>query len=401
MVAPNDGTTAQGSWPHRNVVAVVAASFAAIGWLAAALPGDDWSRIGAGLVVLTVAMVVGTLLSRWHRSALERTDSQRRVQQQERARASFLEAGIVPITEVCGTTLPLIGRHVETARQKTEDEITALTTRFAGLEQELRNAAALDLGTGESAAAFVDSRRQLGDVINTMRELMDARRGVTRAVATLETHAQELSRMADGIVQVSEQINILALNAAIEAARAGEHGRGFSVVADEVRALAGRSGKTGAEMVDRIRKFHDSIRSVNETVDRSGQDEEQWIERATGTVHGVVETLEEITAHLQQGTEGLLQTNARIAAEISEIMVSLQFQDRVSQILSQACESMSDLEQCLSACEDELRQEGAPDPQRLRSFKEALPKRYTTAEQHSNHYGSAQGFDADGDVTFF
>ena len=104
--------------------------------------------------------------------------------------------------------------------------------------------------------------KELSDKIDILNQVM---KKTAEDMANMEKLTNKIEGVAGVIAGIANKTNMLALNASIEAARAGEHGRGFSVVANEVRELAGQSAKSSAEIKDTIQSVQQfTAQMVNE-----------------------------------------------------------------------------------------------------------------------------------------
>jgi methyl-accepting chemotaxis protein len=297
--------------------------------------------------------------------------------------------------------LPIWVRQIDTSREQTEQAINDLTARFVDISGRLDHtvqASQAAAGNGaQGAEGLSTSEHELYQVVESLRIAQQSRDEMLGEVSNLTAYTGELRAMATDVAAIAAQTNLLALNAAIEAARAGDAGRGFAVVADAVRTLSSQSSETGQKMSAKVDIINAAITRLVEVAGQSSERSHDSVNASQHTIESVLARFGAITGQLRDSADGLLNESAGIGEEISQVLVALQFQDRVGQILAQVRERMNDLHSQLQEAE----QRGQPMELDIRAWMADMERGYAMREQRQNHHGNAAKAADEHAITFF
>lgn len=195
-------------------------------------------------------------------------------------------------------------------QEKTEEIATAMREMTLTIQDIASNAE-----TVASDANKADYEANTGgDVIRktiVSIETLAAEVGNSASVIhELVKHSDNIGSVLDVIRSIAEQTNLLALNAAIEAARAGEHGRGFAVVADEVRTLAGRTQESTAQIQEMVESLQGHTKQAVDVMETNKKHAEKMagqaanasasIDKIVGTVVHIMDMTTQVASASEQ-----------------------------------------------------------------------------------------------------
>ncbi len=240
------------------------------------------------------------------------------------------DAGVltVALAEVNGHIDGIDG--VLTRNVTTVNDLKHLSSQMAAQNRDVSAASIAAVQAAAAARSAVEGgRKRISHTMHNLHDLFQDVENLGDGITALRESLFDVSRVAGEIMDIARTTNLLAINASIEAARAGPEGKGFMVVAQEIKQLAGRTEiaiSSIAEKLDALDRRNSELGQRSQlAVGRSGdvQADTQSLETAMGEIAQAAALVDQQQNVIAAATDAAMNSVEHVEAGISALTVSI------------------------------------------------------------------------------
>lgn len=276
--------------------------------------------------------------------------------------------------------LPAWQSNVQLAREQTQSAIDNLIARFSGIHERLRDALNLSQG-GKNAnvlAVIQNAAKQLGGIASALENVLASRQALITKLDQLAASGEEIRQLAMENEQLAGRTGVTDLLSSEQS----------------WQELADRSAENSRQIALRAKALRHHVQVALHATGELSANAAGMVDNSRAVIDQVVADFRQSALKLSKTVEQLEGDNREVDQEVCDILVNLQFQDRVSQILEHVHRDIGRMKD-LSVRQDP---QALPSPEQ---WLADLEKTYTTQEQRLAHHGQKGAGALSSQVDFF
>ncbi len=253
-----------------------------------------------------------------------------------------------------GKVTSVIERQLSDVNKDIETSVVGISKGFQGMATRAQAAVSAASGSGEEQAAGNEGRIDevkavVGNLVQHMGESFASIKNASDRLHEVEERLNNVGSVLKDIEKIASQSRLVALNGQIEASRLGSQGAAFAVVASETKQLSQHAAETSGKIRQLLTEMTQVIVATSlELAERLRSDESRLAtskDEADSLLHYIEGNHLRMTASLKNTG----QISRELQSDISRAVMSLQFQDRVSQRLEHVIATLKTLNERVDA----------------------------------------------------
>ena len=375
----------------------------------------------SGTIIFALLLLIAGLLIAVTMASGKGVDESRFIaaSQAERGVIEHSSQAIIRVSTEFSEQIKEVRGEVTRAQTIFNEAIGSLISSFHGINGQVQrqHKLGLQIVSGVDGSSGVGEFEQFaGKTSDTLRQFVESVIKNSRVAMSLvemteriAAQMREVRGRLSEIEGIAKQTNLLALNAAIEAARAGEAGRGFAVVADEVRDLSGRTNHFSQQIREALTAMQAQIEASEKAIHHMAAQDMTFAITSKGDVEVAMSGIEAMNQRTGDSVAELNQIAEQVESSVNQAIVSLQFQDMVTQLLSHVMRRLDVMEEVVGDEEQmavALLNTGDPEAtmrtlDTLREHVDTLSQKLMTLKKGVDHNPVRQTGYSSGDVELF